>query len=369
MGTVIANCVVEVDRADPGTTRQVEHELQPLADGQVRMRIDRFALTANNVTYALAGDLLGYWDFFPTGDDGWGRVPAMGWADVVESSHPDVQTGGRYYGWFPMARFVDLTVGATAEGLRDDGPHRQHHARVYRSYVDTRHDPMYPTTVPAGEELRDAEDRHALLRGLFLTGFLAEELFATAGYFGAEAVVVLSASSKTAIGFAQRVAERNMDVVGVTSSRNIDFVRSLSWYRHAMTYDELGSLPLVPTVSVDMSGNAAALAAVHGRLGDRLAYSMTIGNSHHGSFAEAPVAGPRPQFFFAPDEVARRIEEWGRDEYQRRCTEALESFVAASRSWLTVQRTTGADATEATWHDVFDGTVPPSIGRIASVHD
>ena len=33
--------------------------------GQVLLRIDRFALTANNVTYGVAGDQIGYWQFFP----------------------------------------------------------------------------------------------------------------------------------------------------------------------------------------------------------------------------------------------------------------------------------------------------------------
>ena len=42
--------------------------MPPLAQGQVRLRVERFALTANTVTYATTGDTLGYWDFFPTGE-------------------------------------------------------------------------------------------------------------------------------------------------------------------------------------------------------------------------------------------------------------------------------------------------------------
>ena len=38
-----------------------------LAEGQVRFRIERFAVTANTVTYATVGDTLGYWDFFRPG--------------------------------------------------------------------------------------------------------------------------------------------------------------------------------------------------------------------------------------------------------------------------------------------------------------
>ena len=359
------NEVVEVSRASPGEIRVVETERAPLTDGQVRLRIDRLAITANNITYAVIGDLLGYWDFFPTGDPEWGRVPAMGWADVVESTHAEVAVGGRYYGWYPMARSLDLTVSPTRDGFRDDGDHRQAHASVYRSYVDSSRDPMYPM-----HPTDDAEDRHALLRGLFLTGFLADEFFADQHHLGADSVIVLSASSKTAIGFAQRASERGLAaVIGLTSTRNAEFVRSLGFYTDVITYDDLGSLPVADTVAVDLSGDANVLAAVHDRLGDHLKYSMIIGKSHHDALPVEISIGPTPQFFFAPTEVSRRRADWGVDEYERRCTNALEAFVAGSERWLTVERTTGSAAAEQTWHDVFDGRVAPAIGRIVSLHD
>ncbi len=362
------NITLEVDRDACGNTRLVEAALEPLADGQVRLRVDRFALTANNVTYAVLGDMLGYWDFFPTGDPAWGRVPAMGWADVVESAHPEVATGGRYYGWFPMARFVDLTVSPTSDGLRDDGEHRLAHAPVYRSYVETGHDPMYPQV--DADRLGDAEDRHALLRGLFLTSFLADCFFADQGYYGTDAVVVLSASSKTAVGFAQRASERGIGrVVGVTSDRNAEFVGSLGWYTDVVTYDDIAALPAVDAVSVDMAGDSVTLAAVHEQLGDRLKYSMIIGKSHHDSPMAQVAVGPTPELFFAPTEVSRRLEEWGAAEYQRRCSAALEEFVAGSGSWLAVERSAGAPAAASAWTDVFAGAVPPSVGRIVSLHD
>ena len=362
------NVTLEVDRQAFGTTRLVRADLPSLADGQVRLRVDDFAVTANNITYAAIGEMLGYWDFFPTGDPAWGRVPAMGWATIVETAHPEVPTGGRYYGWYPMAGYVDLTVGATAEGIRDDGAHRQAHAPVYRSYVESGRDPLYPVT--DDEHRADAEDRHALLRGLFLTGFLADQFFADQSYFGADVVVVLSASSKTAIGFAQRASERGVGaVIGVTSDANADFVRSLGFYTDVVAYGELDSLPVTDAVSVDMSGAAAALAAIHERLGDHLKYSMIIGKSHHDAPPVAITTGPTPELFFAPTEVSRRLDEWGAEDYQRRTADALAAFVEGSRRWLTVERTAGPQAAEATWRAVYDGAVPPSIGRIVSLHD
>jgi hypothetical protein len=357
------NLALQIDRFRLSVSRLHEEELPALAAGQVRYRVDRYAVTANTVTYAVTGDVLGYWDFFPTGEPGWGCVPAMGWADVVASNHPDVPAGGRYYGWFPMARYVDMTVTPVADGLRDDGPHRAAHAPVYRAYTARDRDPLYQ----AGE---DAEDRHALLRGLFITGWLAEDFFNDHDWFGARRVLVLSASSKTAIGFARCTDARpGIDVVGVTSSRNHAFTHGLGCYDEVITYDDVRAIPAdAAVVSIDMSGSGPVLAAVHSHFGDRLRHSMAIGRSHHEAPPRADgLAGPQPAFFFAPTQVKKRVQDWGLRGYQERIDAALRGFVGWSRDWLTVWRSSGPEAAATTWRDVHAGRVAPEVGHVVSL--
>lgn len=354
---------LEVSRGgDVRSTRLIDAPVAAITDGQVRLRIDRFAVTANTITYAVAGDMLGYWDFYPSGDPDWGRVPAMGWATVTESKVADIDVGGRYYGWYPMAREVAIDATATDDGFRDDGAHRSAHAAAYRNFLLTTKDPWY-------QESTDAEDRHALLRGLFLTAFLADEFLADQNHDGAEQLVVLSASSKTAIGFAQRSHTRGIATVGLTSDANREFVKSLGWYTDVRSYDEIDDLEQKPSVVVDMAGNQSVLAAVHARLGDRISRSMTIGISHHDAPPAEVTDGPTPEMFFAPGEIPNRLAAWGREEYKQRTTEALTSFVEGSNSWLDVHTTNGPDAAQATWHEVANGRVPPSQGRIVSLHD
>ena len=355
--------VLEVERAALGTTRLVGEPLGELAPGEVRLRIDRFALTANTITYAAMGDMLGYWGFYPAALP-WGRVPAMGWADVVASANPEIEVGGRYFGWYPMATSVDVLVVPSTDGMRDQGEHRLQHAAVYRSFTETTKDESY---APGG----DAEDRHALLRGLFATGYLADAFFADEDYYGADDIVVLSASSKTAIGFAQRAATRGRRTIGVTSARNADFVRSVGFYDLVVTYDDLGSLggDGRTAVAVDMAGDAGVLAQVHERYDDRLRWSMQIGMSHHDAPPAEISTGPTPKLFFAPTEVARRAQEWGRDEYQARLGAALAAFVQGSESWLTVQRVHGEAAAQQAWAEVLGGAVAPEFGVIVSLHD
>jgi hypothetical protein len=375
--------VLEVRRASFGETRLSPLATGDVSDGQIRLRIDSFAVTANNVSYAGAGDMLGYWDFFPADDDPqtWGRVPAMGWAEIVESRVADLPVGGRYYGWFPMASSVTFTASATDDGFRDDGAHRQAHAPIYRAYLSTAVDPWYDASP-------DGEDRHAVLRVLFLTGFLADEFFADCGgtlhdtpgsthgapYFGAHQVVVISASSKTAIGFAQRAAQRDgLRVVGLTSARNVEFVRSLGFYDSVLTYDEVVALPMVDSVVIDMAGDPTVLAAVHGLLGDHVNYSMMVGKSHHDAAppAGAPgLPGPAPQFFFAPMDIERRVAAWGAEQYRMRTTAAIAEFIEGSRSWLTIEHRNGApdgpNGVRSAWADVHGGRVEPSVGIVTS---
>jgi hypothetical protein len=42
--------------------------------GAVQFEIERFGLTANNLTYAVFADRWRYWDFF-SAPEGWGRIP------------------------------------------------------------------------------------------------------------------------------------------------------------------------------------------------------------------------------------------------------------------------------------------------------
>jgi hypothetical protein len=361
--TTTRNITLQVNRASHSGTRSRESDMPRLAAGQVRFRIERFALTANTVTYATTGDTLGYWDFFPTGEPGWGCVPAMGWAEVVESQHPDVPAGGRYYGWYPMGRYVDMTVTPTREGLRDDGPHRAAHAPVYRAYTATDRDLFY-------EAGTDAEDRHALLRGLYVTGWLAEDYFEDQGWFGARRVLVLSASSKTAIGFAHCADMRpGLEVIGVTAARNHAFTHALGCYDEVVEYGDIARIPPdAPIVSIDMAGSGPVLATVHAHFGEHLKHSMAVGRSHHDAPSRAAsLPGPKPAFFFAPTQVGKRVQEWGPRAYQERVAAALRGFVAWSRDWLRLHHARGPEAASAAWNDAYAGRIAPDAGWIVSL--
>jgi hypothetical protein len=60
-------------RDDFVRTALVYAPMPDLSDGEVRLRVDRVGLSANNVTYAVLGQPLRYWQFFPARSTGWVR--------------------------------------------------------------------------------------------------------------------------------------------------------------------------------------------------------------------------------------------------------------------------------------------------------
>ena len=93
------------------------------------LKVDRVGMTANNVTYAVFGDAMKYWDFFPAGDrDGvaYGRVPLWGFAVVEQSRVPGVEEGTRLLRLPPDEQppRSSSRPGSAPKGFRDASAHR-----------------------------------------------------------------------------------------------------------------------------------------------------------------------------------------------------------------------------------------------------
>jgi NADPH:quinone reductase-like Zn-dependent oxidoreductase len=351
-----------VRRDDYGASRLESSSLRELGEGEVLFRVDRFALTSNNVSYAAAGDLLDYWGFFPA-EEGWGRIPAMGFADVIGSRHPDVAEGTRVFGFFPMASHLVIRADDAGPGGFVDGvEHRRRHAQAYRQYTNVTTDPVYAA---------EREDQILLLRGLFLTSFLVDGFLADHDGFGARTTVVGSASSKTAIALAFLLSTQGRGrVVGVTSPRNEEFVRSLGLYDETLVYDEVKSLPTdVPTAFVDHSGEGGFVNALHRHLGDSLKYSCMVGMTHWNAAPRSEdVPGPKPTFFFAPGEIVKRIDAWGPAGFQQRLGDGWRAFCASTDAWLRIVRGYGPAEVERVFRAVLRGEARPSEGHVLSMH-
>ncbi len=354
-----------VDKTNWREHRIVEAPLPDLADGEVRLRVDRFALTSNNISYAVAGDFLDYWGFFPSGEEGWGCIPVMGLADVVASRHEGIATGVRVFGFFPISSHLQVPVGkVTKMGFVDASPHRANHAPAYVQFSRVDHAPMYDPSL---------EDQYMLLRGLFTTSFLADDFLADHDFHGARSVIVTSASSKTSIALGFQLAQRaEVQSVGLTSARNAKFVEALGLYDRVVTYDQIDSLPSeVATVVVDMAGNGEVSTRLHRHFGDKLVYDCTIGATHweKTGTAETDLPGATPEFFFAPSQIQKRSQDWGADELQSRIATDYRKFIDSTRAWMEIVRGNGPESVEATYSQILAGEAEPHQGHVLSMWD
>jgi len=349
-----------VARTDLRRTRFVPAPEPRLDAGRILLRVDRFALTANNVTYGAVGDMVGYWQFFPA-EEGWGRIPVWGFADVARSRHDAIPAGERVYGYFPMSTHVVLEPAHVAPAsFVDASPHRAALPPIYNQYTRVAADPAYD---------RAREPHIALFRPLFTTAFLLDDFLAEERFFGAGAVVLSSASSKTALGLASLLRARGCRVVGLTSPAHAGFVGRTGYYDAVLAYDAVGDLPPeTPTVFVDFAGNAAVLGAVHRHLGTSLRYSSRVGLTHWERMgAGDDLPGPAPVFFFAPDQARKRLDEWGAAAFQTRVADAMRRFFDSTGPWLRIVEGRGQAAVAAVYAAMVDGRADPAEGHVVGL--
>jgi hypothetical protein len=358
----------ELYRKDLHDSRFVHGDRPSPEDGQALLRIESFGLTSNNITYAVFGEAMNYWDFFPASDPDWGKLNVWGYAHVEESRHPDLAPGTRVYGYLPCSS--DLLVvpdRVNEKGFVDAAPHRAALPSAYQGYRDVGSHPVYSA---------DLEAEHILFFPLFFTSFLIDDFLADENFFGADIVVLSSASSKTAIIAAYLLAKREgLEIVGLTSAGNREFVEGLNVYDSVYLYDSVSQdnggsqLPGERAVYVDVSGDGAVRTDIHAHYGDRLAHSAAVGMTHWTQMAQGAgeLDGPSPVFFFAPDRIKKRGADWGTAKLDQNVAEAWAPFAQWASDWLRVERISSEDDIQRAYLELLDGRVDPTAGTVVDL--
>ncbi len=356
---------IDIDRDDVTRAEVVATETE-VGPGEILMQIDQFAMTANNVTYAvfgkpagLFGNDQGYWDFFADRDAP-GRLPVWGFATVLMSDIEGVAPGDRFYGYYPMASHAVLMPGQVGpNGFADASPRRTTLPPIYNQYQRVDAIPDYR---------REHHDYWPVFRPLFLTGWLIADQFDDEADYGAEAVLVASASSKTATGFAHamRMRARRPQLIGLTAKANSRNLATLGLYDSVLAYEDIGLLDgEVPSALVDMAGNAAVTRAVHAKFGDRLVKSIVVGKSHWNADADdADLPGPPREGFFAPGRSQKRIADWGAREFGERMGAAWLDFMGLAPTIATIEKRSGSDGALDAYREVIEGRADAKVGIV-----
>ncbi len=333
---------------------------QPLGAGEIRFELERFAFTANNITYAAFGDAMKYWNFFP-GRDGGGFVPVWGFATVTESMADGVSVGDKYYGYFPMASHLVVSPAKISPaGFFDCKEHRAELSPVYNYYTRCAGDPGYSKAL---------EEIQMLFKPLFTTSFLIDDFMEDNDFYGASQVILSSASSKTAYGLAFQLAKRaGIKTIGLTSPGNVDFVNSTGLYDEAVAYGDITTIDnTVPTVFVDMAGNGDVRRVLHAHFDAMLKYSCSVGATNWDQMgSNRELAGPTPALFFAPSQAQKRSADWGAAGLQERIAGSWVDFVGRANDWVEVVEDSGEAAITDVYQNTLKGTASPKKGYVLS---
>jgi hypothetical protein len=198
---------------------------------------------------------------------------------------------------------------------------------------------------------------------LFATGFILDDFLADNDDFGADDVILSSASSKTSFSMAYMLHKRgHCRVIGLTSAPNKKFVEGLGIYDDVVAYDDINSLDSSRKAAfVDMAGNADVRARLHHHFTDNLVCSSGVGMTHwdsEGGEDPAALPGAKPTMFFAPTQMQKRNQDWGPEVYARKMNDAWQSFLGQVDYWVTINERTGKEALEKTFQEVLHGAAP-----------
>jgi hypothetical protein len=353
-----------VNRQNLTELTPITRDMPALKEAHIRVRITSFALTANNVTYMVTGDLLGYWHFFNPADygisgDHLGRMPVWGFAEITESRTEGLNVGERIYGFFPPSNYFDMKPAKLNKmGFSDGADHRQALHGLYNRYVRVDHDPSFDGGF---------DDLQPILRPLFTTSFLIDDFLADENFFGAEQVLLLSASSKTALGTAFSLSKRGgIKVTGLTSERNLDFVKNTGFYGQVESYDMITNLnPDVKTAIVDMAGNGDVSRIIYEHFEENILYNCMVGKSHwEGGHPPKNIKGAPPAMFFAPDCAKKRLKEWGPEGFAQRLGALWGPFCHSAQDWMSLERHDGLDAFHAVYERLLRGETQADMGQL-----
>ncbi|MBQ4827752.1 DUF2855 family protein [Alteromonas sp. MMG017] len=364
-------------------TENTELSNQGLSKEGVTFEVERFAFTANNLTYFMMGKKLGYWQFFPAVSDKaladkaasnqplesntnnkWGVIPVWGIGKVSTSSVKGVDVGSRYFGYFPPATHLHMDAVAFAQGnLIDTSAHRKALPQGYN---------LYRPLESGGDKTQShRENLQMLLWPLYITSYCLWDLIDQYNAPKPRQVIVLSASSKTSLGLAYALKKDDYHVVGVTSNKSQAFVEGLDVYNQVVCYDKLDDIASKASIVVDMSGNSEVKQRLKTRLGDDLMRYVQVGLTHwqdagtgDGAENTEDASGNSDEFFFAPAHIQTRMAELGASKFQSQSGAFVKEAMQWTSSWLSVKEHKNIVSLMENFAAICHGDVSPHEGLI-----
>jgi hypothetical protein len=187
--------------------------------------------------------------------------------------------------------------------------------------------------------------------------------------YGAQQIVIVSASSKTSIGLAEALAESDQTskVVGLTSPQNVAFVEGLGIYDQVVAYDAIDSLSNSSAVVIDMAGSGETAEKLRKHFANKLNYYISVGLTHWDKARSSGARQERHEMFFAPTYIIERTKALGPGVFNQRLQGFLERSSAKAVTWLQLNEVDSVEALGALYTDICAGIMNPSEGIICKL--
>lgn len=399
MGNSVRRVMIATVRERMHETVVLHDELPALEVDEIRLRIDKVGLTANNLFYAQMGEapFLKFFAVYPLEEEykHLANVPAWGVATIIESANPEFAVGEQYRGFLHMANVVQMKARRTPTGFDAFGGQRDKLNQAYNGFLrvqDSGSSPISGSGVKSDLAMTAAPGA--------LSGFILYELLKMHDFYKGDSVVLTSASSKLSLAIALLLRDdRNSgaikQVIGYTSANNADFVRATGLYDQVLTFEETLSPDAGSAhVLVDVAGDAT----IYKRNRKHLIKAFAVGGTHANAKASTFTAfgpsgflkmfidmiapqsmkqwasrrlNPHLEMFFAPTVIKELLARWGQDEMDRKSDAALQQFVdsAIDGGWINVDRSESIESIQAAYQKIVLGQVPPAEAIILSLSE
>jgi hypothetical protein len=386
-------------RKDMTETVVLRDELPALEKNEIRLRVDKVGLSANNLFYAQMGDapFLKFFSVYPLGDEheGLANLPAWGVATIIESDNPEFAVGEQFRGFLHMTNVVQMKAKRSADGFIAYGEKRDKLNQAYNGFIQVEKNSSSPIS---GEGIKS--DLAMTSAPGALSGFMLYELLKLHNFYQGNSVVLTSASSKLSLATAlllkdERDSGNLKRVIGYTSSDNVEFVKNTGIFDDVLTYDQaIVSDEGLQHVLIDVAGDAV----IYKRIKDSLIKGLAVGGTHSdaeaSTFQSFGLTGfvkmfidmvapqmikawaskslnPPLEMFFAPTVRHQLLARWGKDEMDRKADRALGRFVdaAVDNNWIQVDRSESVESIQTAYRNIMSGQVPPSQAVTLSLAD
>ena len=197
-------------------------------------------------------------------------------------------------------------------------------------------------------------------------------------------MVISSASAKTAFCLAYRIGKRvkmgkveQLQVVGLTSGRNVEFTKGLGLYDAVVEYGGIGEYFKERSAEgrwlyIDVAGNEGVDKKIKDSLGQSLVTHVKLGVTNRSPGSPSKILkqeDKKTETFFMPEWLATRRLQLSVEQIIKSQNDAWAELMHDCKRWIELEHVFGADKVMLEYERVLKDGFVPKKGFVWSMWD